>query len=774
MNKELKKLSPFIDFCINVLGYIPTTYEECYTYIECLIYTYNYLKTEIVPSVNTQNEVIEELKNFINNYFDNLDVQTEINNKLDRMAQDGTLTNLIKGYVDPIIENLNSEFDIVKDEVASVASGSPAGVYPTISALQQADPDHTRIYVVEADGEWYFWNNTTNQWKNGGVYQATIDSDELNDIRNDINLISESTYNLLDDNKYVSGKIINDAGNVVTDSTGCYYNQYIEVEENEYVIYSNTGTGAGSHRIYLYDNLKNLISRPIILVNIPYKIPVGTKYVTIQSYIYDTNNMLIKGIEGKKYINHISAVDYTARENPQEKCYNLLDKTKYKSHKIKNDSGVETNSTSSYFIQYIEVESGEFIYINFGAERIYNYDSNLNWLSRTSANNKLDVYGLYQIPNNCKYIQIQFIDDSVNINTPLVTRNLETTIYAPYGQTSIDYTARARIDALNNSDILVPKIHNIYDVWEPINVVNNYQADLGYDNVNINLDYLQLMENYFDTLLSIGNNNINVHKKSLGLDSANSYYEMFYYVIEPKKYRYTVILSAGMNTCELAPIFGLSSFANNLITSDDEGLKALRNTTRFIILPLICPSSFDVNPKMYLNHNGVRINKNFNYKKSWSNLLPFARGTKGISPDSENETKNLKKLLSEYNTADLWIDCHADLDAISQVLFRTIYSDNDTYQRIISAQNKMKDFYIEKGYISRESAVVIINNLETGQSYPKTLYSKNELGIPAIMIEQYAGSNAYGGVTNKQNDSYAIKNYATMLSQYCLSMLNNK
>lgn len=41
-----------------------------------------------------------QLQNYVNNYFDNLDVQQEINNKLDEMASDGTLNDLF----DPVLE----------------------------------------------------------------------------------------------------------------------------------------------------------------------------------------------------------------------------------------------------------------------------------------------------------------------------------------------------------------------------------------------------------------------------------------------------------------------------------------------------------------------------------------------------------------------------------------------------------------------------------------------------------------------------------------------
>lgn len=56
--------------------------------------------------------------------------------------------------------------------IAANFSGSPKGVYATLSALQAAYPTGAEgIYVVQADGHWYYWNG--NAWTDGGVYQAT-------------------------------------------------------------------------------------------------------------------------------------------------------------------------------------------------------------------------------------------------------------------------------------------------------------------------------------------------------------------------------------------------------------------------------------------------------------------------------------------------------------------------------------------------------------------------------------------------------------------------
>ena len=54
---------------------------------------------------------------------------------------------------------------------AALASGSPKGIYATLSSLQAAYPTgNTGIYLVAADGKWYYW---TTIWTAGGVYQST-------------------------------------------------------------------------------------------------------------------------------------------------------------------------------------------------------------------------------------------------------------------------------------------------------------------------------------------------------------------------------------------------------------------------------------------------------------------------------------------------------------------------------------------------------------------------------------------------------------------------
>lgn len=71
-----------------------------------------------------------ELNSYVTNYFDTLDVQEEINKKLDEMAQDGSLTELISKYVNPLIDAQNKQIENLNTRVNSLSTlqeGSTTG-----------------------------------------------------------------------------------------------------------------------------------------------------------------------------------------------------------------------------------------------------------------------------------------------------------------------------------------------------------------------------------------------------------------------------------------------------------------------------------------------------------------------------------------------------------------------------------------------------------------------------------------------------------------------
>lgn len=92
-------------FCYTI-GMLPTSYKESLTYEEQIISIGHYLENVVYPAINNNalalaelQELFKDLKNYVENYFENLDIQNEINNKLDEMAESGQLTDIIAQYL---------------------------------------------------------------------------------------------------------------------------------------------------------------------------------------------------------------------------------------------------------------------------------------------------------------------------------------------------------------------------------------------------------------------------------------------------------------------------------------------------------------------------------------------------------------------------------------------------------------------------------------------------------------------------------------------------
>ena len=114
--------SPFRRF-VTTIGVFPTAFTDAMTYYECLAYLVKYLDVSVVPAINENAEALKELQDYVVHYFDNLDVQDEINNKLDEMAEDGTLQEIITSYIQ---NNVTWTFDTVADmkQATNLISGS--------------------------------------------------------------------------------------------------------------------------------------------------------------------------------------------------------------------------------------------------------------------------------------------------------------------------------------------------------------------------------------------------------------------------------------------------------------------------------------------------------------------------------------------------------------------------------------------------------------------------------------------------------------------------
>lgn len=200
---DIQNLKPFTRFCCSI-GAIPASYLVSMSYEEQLLWLCDFLENTVIPTVNNNGEAVAELqslfiqlKDYVDNYFKNLDVQNEINNKLDEMANDGTLYNIINNTlfnnINQNIENLTQQLQntntnlssitslanqnsnkiiSIEEQIPSIISGNPKGTYENLEALQEAYPNGTTgIFVTTNNGHWYYYKSSSG-WTDGGVYQS--------------------------------------------------------------------------------------------------------------------------------------------------------------------------------------------------------------------------------------------------------------------------------------------------------------------------------------------------------------------------------------------------------------------------------------------------------------------------------------------------------------------------------------------------------------------------------------------------------------------------
>ena len=237
-NKNFIRLTPFKMQVIQSFPFIDADFDALTNY-EVLCKVVDYLNTT-VDNINLLSDDFTELYNYVHGYFDNLDVQEEINKKLDEMTESGQLTNLIKSYVDPIyqayeteinadITSQNSEINNFKSTVnttlntfdtrlTAVASGSPL-VASSTDDMTETD----RVYVNTTDGKWYYYDGDS--WEIGGTYQSSGIADgsvTFENLENELQNTFQPNYNKTT-NQPTKNKVINTSGTEIGANNYGYY-----------------------------------------------------------------------------------------------------------------------------------------------------------------------------------------------------------------------------------------------------------------------------------------------------------------------------------------------------------------------------------------------------------------------------------------------------------------------------------------------------------------------------------------------------------------------
>lgn len=121
MNYDYKILKPFKWFVLQNFPFIEADFDEITNWqLFCKL---GEEINKVINSINLTSEQVEnltnafnDLTNYVNNYFENLDVQDEINNKLDEMVESGTLADIINQQIfDDLNDAINANTENINN-----------------------------------------------------------------------------------------------------------------------------------------------------------------------------------------------------------------------------------------------------------------------------------------------------------------------------------------------------------------------------------------------------------------------------------------------------------------------------------------------------------------------------------------------------------------------------------------------------------------------------------------------------------------------------------
>ena len=176
---EYTELKPFRYWCQKVL---PLVYDDSLSYYELLCKVLDYLNKTMHDVDTLHGDVVnlhtayEELQGYVNRYFDNLDVQEEINNKLDKMASDGSLLTIISPTISEetakwlranITNPTNPPVDKSLTVVGAAADAFKAGFYSSRLAVRVSQDlgikasiaaDKITVSISNLKSDTYVWS----------------------------------------------------------------------------------------------------------------------------------------------------------------------------------------------------------------------------------------------------------------------------------------------------------------------------------------------------------------------------------------------------------------------------------------------------------------------------------------------------------------------------------------------------------------------------------------------------------------------------------------
>ena len=724
-NFNFNKLSPFKWFVLENFPFIEADFDALTEWqLFCKI------GKEINKIIDSQNIVGEQaeqltnsfniLYNYVHDYFDNLDVQEEINNKLNEMVEDGTLANILNNYTN-VQKIYNTLQDLKLDE--NIVNNQKV---KTLGYYNINDGGGAEYYITNISNNNVIQENLSNNLYANLIIKENINVKQLGAYGNGINddtLAIEKAFNYqkilnLNYSEYIGSweshlfpKIYNvyfPRGQYIYQGNGIEISDYghlicigdskmttsINIKENTVLFYSN------NHINYL--EIRNICFS-------------GGKGVFNQRSNINDSESVTKNITDKFIIENCSFYDYTGcciGSNFMDSPYWYINNNYFKGNEtsiaiaMPGDSAGSIISNNDFILDKIHIklqDGGRGIVIE-----------NNDFIRQTS---NINLYDILILP--CYYNGIVSGGSNAGLKC-IIDKNKFGAEYIKNGDYKIiianqydyssltDYLTETRIDITNvkNGEINGLKVtkNNVF-----LNNNNVTPSIIFIACVKIKECEFEIFTNFADYIIEFSETIVN------NLNN-NDYVQSFLYVYmtnilniiikNPNEYL--------INSTNIKQYFHIKDNFNSLID-----LPALKNA-RDPFYTLICSQNWG-QPTSSSVENLVL--------ETYENIYGISRGTKGTF------TGNASMRFSVSNVQinkPLWIEFDikstGNIDKARINLLNTVNGDKPKLYKIIPINNEFKHIQLQVNNLNTSVNQMRIENInQTGEIYIEnvSLYYSN-------------------------------------------------
>lgn len=485
-------LQPFKYWCEKVL---PLTYDDSVSYYELLCKVVEYLNysmddvTTLNEDMTSLYESYAQLQNYVNTYFDNLDVQQEIDNKLDAMVLNGTLTRLVRPFVgeavsDWLEDNVEPVGSAVIVDASLTIEGAAADAAAVGRELSQKEdvlafddaPTAGSLAPVHSYGIKNYVDGAVDDIED----EITDLKGDLNQTNSDINTIKnvDSGFDLMALCRWEIGTINAQSGVDQYSTTRIRTKNFIDISTYKSLTFSVL---SGYKYVYdLYDTNKTLISeyssgqwqtatqtlifsnsvkyiRLLISENADSQANVSfASYLTV-SYVTEWNDFNKSIIENEELLTGVVTLNPT------------LNLTKWANKSINSNTGIPfSSSTRLCSDEYVDISKFSSITIspNSGYKAyVYYYDINKEYLSGTQVG-WLTAETTVEPPYNAAYVLFLI----AHTNDATINTSEYTNVNFYYSTALIDASENKRTDIVSlNPDFIAKALQ----AKRPINLTGN-------------------------------------------------------------------------------------------------------------------------------------------------------------------------------------------------------------------------------------------------------------------------------------------------------------